>query len=108
MVVLGKTVVARQHNDGCICSPVSRCPYNRCSDLRIRLSAFFLRRAPKPLVAPSSGHLKPLESGVTDNHGHAAWASEAQIMARFHGPGNLIGKTKEGSLFFDNPEQGPG
>src|ERR1700761_296256 len=82
--------------------------YSCNANLRIWRSAFFLRRAPKPLVAPSSGYLKPLESGVTDNHGHAAWASDAQIMERFHGPGNLIGKTKEGSLFFDNPEQGPG
>ena len=58
-----------------------------------------------------SGGLPPLEPGVSDNHGHAAFATTAQTAKRFSGPGCLIGAAdrKVGSpLLFDNVNSGPG
>lgn len=65
----------------------------------------------RPLVPPPGGGLKPLAPGVTDNHGHAAFAAPALIAKRFAGPGCLIGamdRSPNARLIFDNTDIGPG
>lgn len=56
--------------------------------------------------------MKPLELGVTDNHGHAAWATYEQMVARFgSNRGSLIGasdRTPKATLWFDDLSKGPG
>ena len=69
------------------------------------------RRSPRRLVPPSGGGLRPLEPGVTDNLGHAAWATPGQIAKRFGAPGCLIGATDRSPharLICDDPAKGPG
>ena len=54
---------------------------------------------------------RALTPGVTDNHGHAAWATREQIMQRFSGEGCLIGAPDRGvrpRLLFDDVSRGPG
>jgi type IV secretion system protein VirD4 len=48
---------------------------------------------------------------VTDNHGHAAWATPGQIAGRFGGPGCLIGamdRSPGARLIYDDLSKGPG
>jgi type IV secretion system protein VirD4 len=62
------------------------------------------------LVPPPGGGLRPLESGVTDNHGHSAFATDVQTAKRYAGPGCLIGAADRGErarLLFDNVAAGP-
>lgn len=80
----------------------------------VLIACLIIARASKRrrhLVPLPSGGLKPLEPGVSDNHGHAAFATPAQTAKRFSGPGCLIGAAdrRVGSrLFFDNVNSGPG
>ena len=69
------------------------------------------RRGRRRLTRPFDGGLRPLEPGVTDNHGHAAWATPMQIAGRFRAPGCLIGATDRSPharLICDDPAKGPG
>ena len=69
-------------------------------------------RGPRYLRHASDGSLKPLKTGVSDNHGHASWATAAQLAARFPGRGCLIGAIKRSphvtDLLFDDTDRGPG
>lgn len=63
------------------------------------------------LTPQLGGGLRPLKRGVTDNHGHAMFASNRQIARHFQGPGCLIGGLSPDNgarLFYDNPNKGPG
>jgi type IV secretion system protein VirD4 len=63
------------------------------------------------LVRRPGGSLQPLQAGVTDNHGHAAWATPEQICRRFAGPGCLIGamgRQATAKCLFDDVNRGPG
>jgi type IV secretion system protein VirD4 len=61
-----------------------------------------------PFSRPPGGRLVPLERGVTDNHGHAAWATRQDLTDRFKGPGCLIGAVERGGrLLFDDVTRGP-
>lgn len=54
--------------------------------------------------------LPQVERGVTDNHGHARWATPKQLSARFSGPGCLIGaadRSARAPLWFDPVSSGP-
>ena len=54
------------------------------------------------------GDVRAVERGVTDNLGHAAWASRKQLDSRFSGPGCLIGAASRGGpLWFDATASGP-
>ena len=44
------------------------------------------------LVRRPGGSLQPLQAGVTDNHGHAAWATPEQICRGSQGPGVLLAR----------------
>jgi type IV secretion system protein VirD4 len=51
------------------------------------------------LRRPLGGGLKPLETGVSDNHGHAAWPTVADMLRRYPGPapghgGVVIGEAR--------------
>ena len=62
------------------------------------------------LTPPPGGGLRPLQGGVTDNHGHSAWATPKQLSARFSGPGCLIGaadRSARAPLWFDPVSSGP-
>jgi type IV secretion system protein VirD4 len=65
----------------------------------------------RKLRRPFDGGLRPLEPGVTDNLGHAAFATPGQIADRFSGPGCLIGamdRSPGALLIYDNTSVGPG
>jgi type IV secretion system protein VirD4 len=67
-------------------------------------------RTARRLVAPRGGDLAPVQRGVTDNLGHARWATQKEIAAVFSGPGCLIGamdRSHRSSLLFDNTRVGP-
>jgi type IV secretion system protein VirD4 len=70
-----------------------------------------LRRVRRRLVRlPRQPELKGLEPGVTDNHGHSAWATPGHLAARFSGPGCLIGaadRQASAPLLFDPVDAGP-
>jgi type IV secretion system protein VirD4 len=75
--------------------------------LAIAVLAF---RAPRrKLAAPLGGGLKPLERGVTDNHGHARWATEKELLNRFGKRGGLlIGAVERGGALLHHPcDDGP-
>src|SRR4029077_4143066 len=62
------------------------------------------------LTPPPGGGLRPLQGGVTDNHGHSAWATPEQLSARFSGQGCLIGaadRSARSPLWFDPVSSGP-
>jgi type IV secretion system protein VirD4 len=71
--------------------------------------AWLRRRASsRRLVSRSGGGVKAIKPGVTDNHGHAAWASAKQLARQFSGSGCLIGAaTRGGPLRFDAITSGP-
>ena len=62
----------------------------------------------RKLVRGRDGEIRPTEPGVTDNHGHARWATSKEIAAKFSGPGCLIGAMDRGVksrlLFDDSPK----
>ena len=65
-------------------------------------------RARRRLARLPGGGLRAMERGVTDNHGHAAWAADRELARRFSGPGCLIGAaTRGGRLWFDDLSKGP-
>ena len=65
-------------------------------------------RGRRRLVRPSDGGVRPVERGVTDNLGHAAWAARKQLDSRFSGPGCLIGAAARGGRqWFDDLARGP-
>jgi type IV secretion system protein VirD4 len=69
------------------------------------------RRSRRRLVPLPGGGLRPLEPGVTDNLGHASFATLGQIAGRFGGPGCLIGamdRSPGARLIRDDPTKGPG
>lgn len=71
----------------------------------------YARRRRRRLTPPSGGGLLPIERGVTDNHGHAAWATPTQIAERFPNAGCLIGaldRRPHARLLFDDANAGPG
>lgn len=43
-------------------------------------------RRPRRLAPPPGGGLRPIEGGVSDNHGHAQWRSMRDAMELFPGP----------------------
>jgi type IV secretion system protein VirD4 len=70
----------------------------------------YRRYRPGKLQRPANGGLRPIERGVTPNHGTAAWATAEQIKERF-GAGNvLIGAQVRGGrdLISDDLSRGPG
>jgi type IV secretion system protein VirD4 len=74
------------------------------------LAYAILRRPRKKLVAPPGGGLKPLERGVTDNHGHARWATEKELAKKFGSGGLLIGaldRSRKGRRLHDPCTDGP-
>lgn len=57
------------------------------------------------------GPVRPIERGVTDNHGHAAWATKPELARWFPASGCLIGATDrcpKALLLFDDINTGPG
>jgi type IV secretion system protein VirD4 len=74
-----------------------------CGICRRRFKRSRLRR-------PRAGGLRPTKPGVTDNHGHSAWATPEQLSARFSGQGCLIGaadRSARSPLLFDPVSSGP-
>lgn len=66
------------------------------------------RTGGRHLVPPPGGGVKAVKPGVTDNHGHAAWATAKQLARQFAEPGCLIGAaTRGGPLRFDAITSGP-
>ena len=64
-------------------------------------------RGRRRLVRRPSG-VRAIERGVTDNLGHAAWATRKQLDSRFAGPGCLIGAADRGGrLWYDDVTTGP-
>jgi type IV secretion system protein VirD4 len=79
--------------------------------LAAAIIAAYLRRRPRRLVPARGGGVRPIEGGVTDNHGHAQFAEPSLVAERFGGPGCLIGAVDRGEraqLLFDNTDVGPG
>ena len=81
----------------------------------IAIGALLVRRwvkaRDKHLTPPPGGGLRPLQAGVTDNHGHARWATKPELADRFGGRGCLIGaldRTAQSPLLFDSLTAGPG
>jgi type IV secretion system protein VirD4 len=69
------------------------------------------RRRRRRLSRPLGGGLRPLEAGVTDNHGHAAFATNKQLADHFSKRGCLIGAINRGpdsTLLYDDVTRGPG
>jgi len=69
------------------------------------------RNRSRRLVPPPGGGIRRIEQGVTDNHGHAAWATRKQIYRRCSGPGCLIGamdRSPDAPLIFDDTDTGSG
>jgi type IV secretory pathway TraG/TraD family ATPase VirD4 len=65
-------------------------------------------RGRRPLAQPSGGGVKAVERGITDNLGHAAWATRKQLDRHFSGPGCLIGAADRGGrLLYDDLSKGP-
>jgi type IV secretion system protein VirD4 len=72
--------------------------------------AIVRRRRSSHLAPPPGGGLRPIERGVTDNHGHADWATREQIAERFPNTGCLIGaldRSQQPKLLFDDLSEGP-
>lgn len=70
----------------------------------------YRHRCRRRLTPPPGGGLRPIERGVTDNHGHADWATRDQIAERFPDTGCLIGALGRGPnarLLFDDINRGP-
>jgi type IV secretion system protein VirD4 len=79
--------------------------------LAVVVIAAYLRRRRRRLVPAPGGGVRPIEGGVTDNHGHAQFATSSVMAKRFAGPGCLIGAADRGEraqLLFDNTNVGPG
>jgi type IV secretion system protein VirD4 len=61
--------------------------------------ALYSPRARKKLRRQLGGQLRPIEAGVTDNHGHAHWPSVEEMLKRFSGPaqshgGKVVGEAR--------------
>lgn len=54
--------------------------------LALLISFRWFWRSRRRLRRPLGGGLKPLEAGVSDNHGHAAWPSVADMLRRYGAP----------------------
>lgn len=70
-----------------------------------------LDRRTRKLVRRRDGRLRALDLGVTDNHGHAAFAPEDEVLKHFRGPGCVIGahaRFAGAAYLYDNVNVGPG
>jgi type IV secretion system protein VirD4 len=79
--------------------------------LAAAVTAAYRRRRRRRLVPARGGGVRPVEGGVTDNHGHAQFAESSLMAKHFAGPGCLIGAVDRGEraqLLFDNKNVGPG
>jgi type IV secretion system protein VirD4 len=65
-------------------------------------------RGRRPLAQSSGAGVRAVERGITDNLGHAAWATRKQLDRHFSGPGCLIGAADRGGrLLYDDLSKGP-
>lgn len=79
--------------------------------LGVALAAYRLSHPWRKLRAPMLGGLRPIERGVTDNHGHAAWMSKDEISRTLSNPaGTLIGavdRSEKSNFVCDDLSRGP-
>lgn len=64
----------------------------------------------RQLRRPFFGGLRPIKDGVTDNYGHARWATKQELSEAFGGEGCLIGAASRDAspqFLFDNLGSGP-
>lgn len=69
------------------------------------------RQSRQRLTPPLGGGVRPIQRGVTDNHGHARWATDREMRKAFGGgEGVLIGASDRSAnpqLWFDDLKSGP-
>lgn len=82
-----------------------------CMPFVAMFARYLVDRRGHHLSRRASGKLRNLDIGVTDNHGHAAFADSVDLHHRFAGPGCLIGaenRSVQAFQLYDDPNKGPG